>query len=140
NGFWEGKEVKITKVKEILKAKKETPSLIFVNPKDKLTKAVKLMHQYNISQLPVIENNKLIGSLDEASLMKFSHDGINFAEQEISAVMGKSLPTMEEDVDMAEAYRLLLSGTSGLIITRNKFPVGVITRVDLINYWITQKG
>jgi cystathionine beta-synthase len=49
------------------------------------------------------------------------------------------MPTLEEDTDVAEAYRVLLSGESGVIVTRNGAPVGVITRADLINHWQTKE-
>jgi cystathionine beta-synthase len=137
NGFWEEKEPRLTKLKEILARKKDFPQLISVSPRDALNKAVILMHEYNISQIPVIDGGKVVGSLDEASLMKLLHDGLDFTRQETGVVMGKPLPAIDEDTDVAEAYRLLLSGTVGLIITRQGEAVGVITRTDLINYWVT---
>jgi cystathionine beta-synthase len=139
NGFWEDKEVTITKVGEVLSQKSDLPPMLAVGPRDLLSKARQLMHQYNISQLPVIEKEKVVGRLDEASLMKLLHDGVGFSKQEISAVMGKPMPTLEEDTDVAEAYRVLLSGESGVIVTRNGAPVGVITRADLINHWQTKE-
>lgn len=138
NGFWEGKQIKLTKLKEII-GKKSFPSLISVGPRDILTNAVKLMHQYNISQIPVIDRGRVVGSLQESTLMKLLHDGIDFTKQEISPVMGKPLPVVNEETDLSEAYRLLLSGTQGIIITRDGLPVGVITRTDLINHWILQR-
>jgi len=140
NGFWEDEEIRVTKVKEILAQKKDFPQIISVGPRDILSKAVQLMHEHNISQLPVIDKRKVAGSLDEASLMKLLHDGVDFSKQQISAVMGKPLPTLDEDVDMSEAYRLLLSGTIGIVVAKTGVPAGVITRADLINYWVTRKG
>lgn len=138
NGFWEDKEVRIVKVREILNQKKGLPPIISITTEEILSKAVKLMHEYSISQLPVIDNKKVVGSLDEPSLMKLLHDGIDFTKQQISEVMGKPLPMRDEDTDITEAYRVLLSGTTGVIVTRNEIPIGVITRVDLINYWVTR--
>lgn len=138
NGFWEGKTVKNTKVKEILSLKMDFPFLICVSPFDTLTQATKLLQKMNISQLPVIENNQVVGSLTEASLMKFLHEGINFSNQTVAAVMGKPLPILDENVDIAEAYRVLLSGTTGIIIKQDEVLIGFITRADLIRYWISQ--
>jgi cystathionine beta-synthase len=139
NGFWEGKEIRMIKIKEIVAQKKDLPPVISVHPRDILSKAVKLMHEYNISQLPVIDHGKVVGSINEASLMKLLHDGVEFTKQRILAVMAKPLPTLDEEIDVSEAYRLLLSGTTGIIATRNEVPIGVITRADLINHWVTQK-
>jgi hypothetical protein len=41
--------------------------------------------------------------------------------------MAKPLPALDEEIDVSEAYRLLLSGTTGIIVTRNRVPIGVIT-------------
>ena len=139
NGFWEGNEIKVTKVKEIVTRKKDLPPMISVHSRDILSKAVKLMHEYSVSQLPVIDHEKVVGSLNEASLMKLLHDGVEFTKQEIFSVMGKPLPALDKEVDVSEAYRLLLSGTTGIIVTRDEVPIGVITRTDLINHWVTQK-
>ncbi|HLO87511.1 MAG TPA: cystathionine beta-synthase [Nostocaceae cyanobacterium] len=138
NGFWEGIQARTIKIGEILLQKTDFPSLIAVSPRDTLSTATNLLQKLNISQLPVIENNYVVGSLNEASLMKFLHDGINFSNQEVSAVMGKPLPLLDEQVDVSEAYRVLLSGTTGIIITRDDQPIGLITRADLIKYWISQ--
>ncbi|MDP3011104.1 MAG: cystathionine beta-synthase, partial [Candidatus Hydromicrobium sp.] len=138
NGFWEENEVRVIKIIEILKQKKDFPSIISVSTGEILSNALNLIHKYNISQLPVIDDNKVVGSLNEISLMKLFHDGIDFNKQQILAVMGKPLPTLDKDVDIAEAYRVLLSGTTGIIVTEDEIPIAVITRVDLINYWAAQ--
>ena len=53
--------------------------------------------------------------------------------------MGKPIPTLDENVDASEAYRLLLSGATGIVVTKEEIPIGIITRTDLINDLITQK-
>lgn len=138
NGFWEGSTIKATKLTEILARKINFPSLVSVNPRDTLSQAIALLQKLNISQLPVVDNRQVVGSLTEASLMKLLHEGINFSNQEVSAVMGKPLPVLDEAVDVAEAYRVLLSGTTAIIIESDRVPVGLITRADLIRYWISQ--
>jgi cystathionine beta-synthase len=138
NGFWEGKTRKSTKIGEILAQKKDFPSLVSVSPRDTLSQVIQLLQNLNISQVPVIENTQVVGSLNEASLMKLLHEGINFSNQDVSAVIGKPLPILDEEVDVSEAYRVLLSGTTGIIIKRDEVPIGLITRADLIKYWISQ--
>jgi cystathionine beta-synthase len=139
NGFWEGKETRVIKIKEVLGNKKDLPPLISVTPQEKLIRAIALVQEFSISQLPVIENGKIIGSLNEASLMKFLLDGIEPEHQDIAGVMGKPLPALDENTDIFEAYRILLSGTSGIVVTKNDEPQAIITRTDLVNYWIKNR-
>ncbi|MDD5565657.1 MAG: cystathionine beta-synthase [Candidatus Omnitrophica bacterium] len=139
NGFWEGKQLRTVVIKEVLAGKKSLPSLISVSRHDKLIRAASLIQEFNISQLPVINNNDVVGSLNEASLMQLLHDGVEFDKQDIATVMGKPLPSLDENTDISEAYRVLLSGATGIVVTHEGVPAGLLTRTDLVSYWITQK-
>ena len=139
NGFWEGREVRAVKIKQVLGNKEEFPALIYIESKDTLKKAVQMMQEYNISQLPVIDDKEVVGSLNESLLMKLFHDGIHFSQQKILAVMGKPLPVLEEGADISEAYRLLLSGATGIVILRDNAPVGLITRTDVVRFGLSQE-
>jgi cystathionine beta-synthase len=140
NGFWEGAKVQAVNVGEILRQKKNTlPSLLAVSPHDTLIRAVSLMQEFNISQFPVIDHNNIVGSLNEASLMQLLHEGIEFDRQDIATVMGKPLPSLEETTDVSEAYRVLLSGATGIVVKKEGVPIGLLARADLVTYWISQK-
>lgn len=71
--------------------------------------------------------------------MQLLHDGIEFDRQDVATVMGKPLPSLDENTNISEAYRVLLSGAGGIVIKRDGYPVGLITRADLVSYWINQK-
>lgn len=139
NGFWQGHQERSVKIAQVLGEKKNAPSLISVVPQDKLKVAVQLFHRHNISQLPVIENDKVVGALNEASIMKSLHDGVDLNNQDIGVVMGNPLPVLDEGTDISEAYRLLLGGSPALVVTRNGAPFGLISRFDLINTLINKE-
>ncbi len=136
NGFWEGREHKAVSVGAVLKAKQHLTALISVAPHDKLSRAISLLQAYNISQLPVLEDGRIVGSISESSVMKILHDGIDITNQEISAVMSKPLKALDEKADLSEAYRILLTGEPGIIVTREGRGLGLITRADLISAWV----
>jgi len=138
NGFWQDRVTRSVKIAQVLGQKKVLPPLISVQPQDKLKSAIQLFQQHNISQLPVIENNQVVGSLNEASIMKTLHDGVDLNNQEIRAVMGKPLPVLDENTDIAEAYRLLLGGSPAIVVLRGETPFGLISRFDFINALINQ--
>lgn len=140
NGFWEDRTQQPLSVGDILRAKTDLPPLIFVRPQDKVGRAIQLMQLFNISQMPVLDEDRLVGSLNESSIMKILHDGLDVSNQDISAVMSQPLPSLDEKTDAAEAYRLLLSGTPAIFITREKLGVGLITRADLIATWLRRDG
>ena len=137
NGFWEDRSRPRQVVGEILSGKGQRPTLISVSPHDKLGRAIALMEVHQISQLPVVEGERVAGSLNESSIMKALHDGLDVANQEVGAVMGKPLPSLDVGTDSAEAYRLLLAGAPGILVTSGpeKKGIGVVTRSDLISQW-----
>jgi cystathionine beta-synthase len=137
NGYWESHKDKTLRVKDILANKTVLPRIISVKPENVLGDAIRLMHKFNISQIPVIDGDTVAGSVDEASMMKLLMDGIDFTKQKISAIMGKPLPSLDENIDVSEAERVLLSGSTGIIVTSNKKPVGIITRADIIEAWVS---
>lgn len=141
NGFWEDRERPRQVVGEILSGKTQQPTLISVSPQDKLGRAIALMEAHSISQLPVVERERVVGSINESAIMKVLHDGLDVANQEVGAVMGQPLPMLDVQTDVAEAYRLLLAGAPGVIVTFGveKRGIGVITRSDLISQWVRRE-
>ncbi|MCX5646715.1 MAG: cystathionine beta-synthase [Phycisphaerae bacterium] len=139
NGFLRENRSTVAHVQDALLTKKAFPPLIYVSPRDNLICAIARMQEYNISQLPVIEANKTVGSINEESVMRLLHDGLNFEEQQIGAVMGKPLPALDSETDISEAFRLLLSGASGIVVVQDGTPRGVITKSDLVSFWTQRK-
>ena len=140
NGFWEGRKPKAVSLADVLSGKTGFPQIISVSPEDRLETAIGLMKEYGISQVPVISGSGVVGSLNEASLMKLLHDKADFKGMEISSVMGRPIPSLDEGTDVSEAYRLLLSGASGIVVKKQGLSSGLITRADLVNYWARRKG
>ncbi len=139
NGFIEARQDRKIALKEILGCKDKVPPIISVSPSDKLIKAVSLMQEFNISQLPVIDGENNTGSLNESSVMQLLYKGIEFDRQEAGTVMGKPLPSMDENSDVSEAYRVLLSGEAGIVVKKEGKPAGLITMADIVNYWLKRK-
>jgi CBS domain-containing protein len=72
----EGKDVKTTKVKEIM-----TTPLVVVGPSTDLEEAVKLMFQSKIKKLAVVEANKLVGIVTLTDIARFQPQMIRMLKQ-----------------------------------------------------------
>jgi cystathionine beta-synthase len=136
NGFWDSADSQRATVRNVLGAKKELPAIISVSPDDTLKTAIELFHRFNISQIPVLDGARSVGSLQESTLLALVFDGVNPANQRVGVVMGKPLPTLDMDADISEAYRLLLAGMNALIVVENGTPRSIVTRIDLIDYYM----
>lgn len=139
-GFWEDGAREAITAGDVLRMKRALPKLIAVGPRERLRRVIELMHIYNISQIPVMDGGRSIGSLNESTVMKLLFDGIDFDNQDVQAVMGRPLPEIAATADISEAYRLFLAGATAAIVTENGIGRGVITRTDVIERMIVRRG
>ncbi|MHB1355051.1 MAG: cystathionine beta-synthase [Anaerolineae bacterium] len=134
NGYLKKPE-RTTTAGDLLRTKHGLPPLISVTAIEMSQEALRTMEHYGISQLPVIAGECLAGSVNEMTLVKLLHDGVDLAIKPVSEVMGKPLPQVDEAVDLAEPYRLLVAGHSGVVVARGGIPYGFLTRIDLARFW-----
>src|SRR5262249_31212205 len=97
--------------------------------------AIDLMETGGISQLPVLQDGKSVGCIQEVTLARVLHDNSDPARVRISDVMARPLPMLDVSVHLDEAYRLLLSGNTGVLAVQSGRVVDIVTRIDLVRYW-----
>lgn len=106
-----------------------TKKVISAKPDDKILKVSKLMMRCAISQVPVMQNGKCIGTVTEQSIIRNLSSTI--AEEHVGKVMQSPLPIVPEDTDIS-LIKPLLEDHPGVLITRKGEVVGIITRSDLL--------
>jgi cystathionine beta-synthase len=110
-------------------------NLVTVAPATTAAEAIELLQSAGFSQLPVLEDGKPVGSIQEVTLARLLHDGRNPAQVTVGEIMARPLPHLETAVHLDEAYRLLLAGNTGVLATEGGKVVDIVTRIDLIQYW-----
>jgi cystathionine beta-synthase len=113
--------------------------LVTIGPDATVARAIDLMQSTGISQLPVLADGKPAGSIQEVTLARVLHDMDDPASVKVGEVMAKPLPTVEEDVNLDEAYRLLLAGHTGVLATSDGKVIDIVTRIDLVHYYGQQR-
>ncbi len=111
-----------------------------IAPRAKVTEAINLMQSSGISQLPVLQEGKSVGSIQEVALARALHDLSDPDSVSVSEVMGRPLPQLETSMHLDEAYRLLLAGNTGVLAVANGEVLDIITRIDLIQYYNQMRG
>ncbi len=103
-----------------------------------LDSAIQLFQEKGISQIPIVEGEEVIGSVEEITIMHALHQGKS-ATTPLSEVMARPLPVLDAETKTEEVYRLLLAGNPAVIIKQNGRLIGIITRTDLIYFYQLQK-
>jgi cystathionine beta-synthase len=139
NGFTEVERLRVT-VGDVVRAKPGLIPLISVRSDEVAINAVSLLEGYGVSQLPVIDDGRAVGSVNEITLAKALHDEVDLRTTPVAAIMGAPLPQVDEATDLCEPYRLLLAGHCGVLVTSNGTPSGFVSRIDLVEFWSTEKS
>jgi cystathionine beta-synthase len=109
--------------------------LVTASPEASAAAAIDLMRSAGISQLPVLQNGKPVGSIQEVTLARLLHDDSDPTQVTVAEIMAKPLPQLDVSTHLDEAYRLLLAGNTGVLAVSNGKVVDIVTRIDLIEYW-----
>jgi cystathionine beta-synthase len=109
--------------------------LATVSPQATAAAAIELLQSAGISQLPVLEDGKPVGSIQEVTLARVLHDNRDPNQVLVGEIMAKPLPQLDVTVHLDEAYRLLLAGHTGVLAVSDSKVLDIITRIDLVQYW-----
>ncbi len=115
-----------------LKQDDSTPHLVSVSPSDQVNDALQMMNNYGLSQLPVLEEGKSVGSLREGKLMSKLLMNRDLMQSNVSEVMEKGFPVVNEDIALDTAVRYLKTSPALLVEEYGRI-VGILTRHDVIN-------
>jgi cystathionine beta-synthase len=109
--------------------------LVTVPPSATVASAIEVMQARGISQLPVLDGGKPVGSVQEVTLARVLHDHQDPEKVAVGDIMARPLPTVDARTHLDEAYRLLLAGHTGVLAVQDGKVIDIVTRIDLIQYW-----
>jgi len=105
-------------------------SVITCTPKESVREVILLMKKKSISQLPVLDNEKVVGLVTEKNLLEHSLSAR--LEQLIVQDIMQAPPPIVETATPQEAIIALLKHTPLVLVTHQGALFGVITRTDII--------
>lgn len=109
------------------------PNMIFASPEETVGEALARIEQYNVSQIPVIEGNRSVGSLDEADIMSMILEDPATVEKKVSEIMGKAYPVVDESEDIKHGIQYLKE-SSAILVSQYGRIVGILTRYDVLDF------
>jgi cystathionine beta-synthase len=115
------------------------PLVVSVHATDSVADAVELLRRYGISQTPVMENGKMIGSLTEDLLLRRLASGEPLDTCAVGEIQGQPFPTLPANAATREAYTLFSDYTSAVAVMNGTTLEGIVTKSDLLEYWARQR-
>ena len=111
----------------------ESHDTVTVSPDEPLANAYKRMKLYDVSQLPVIADEKLVGILDESDLLLAVADNPDRFDDAVSEAMETDLTEIDVGAPIESLMPIFNQDYVAIVKQGDRF-LGLITRVDLLNY------
>ncbi len=111
-----------------------TTGVVNVNAKEPLSKAVELMKQHNVSQLPVFRKKKIVGSISEEVVLNQISQGIDVKDmgsKSVNTYMQESFPSVGIGTPLSTISKLLEHNKAVLVTSKGRVK-GIVTNADLL--------
>jgi cystathionine beta-synthase len=116
------------------------PLVVSIRSGDSIADAVELLRRYGISQTPVMECGRMVGSLSEDLLLRYLAGGEPLTSVTVAQLQGPAFPTLAADVPAQDAYTLFSSGQSAVAVMSGDTLEGIVTKSDLLEFWAHRCG
>ena len=103
--------------------------VLSAKPNESILEVSEIMVKNAISQMPVLNGNSVVGTITEESIIR--NLGSNIANAKVNSIMSSALPTVSEETT-TDTIRPMLEKHQGVLVTKGKEIIGIITRSDLL--------
>lgn len=124
-------EENVTKAEDVIKDHIDK-ELIVVRTEELVSHAIERMRKYKISQIPVVDINGFVGSVDETDLFRSYVADKNVAEKPIKEVMGKPFPIVKLGTPIEEVSKLFSKENDAVLVDLGNGNHHIITKYDII--------
>ena len=126
-------------LRDIISRRFENHATVFVGIHDTMSTAYKRMKTYDISQLPVLIGEKIVGIIDESDLLLALYSRGYTMNDTVQEIMTKDLKTIKHSESIDSLVVILNAGLVAIVEDENHIFQGLITKIDLINYLRNKK-
>jgi cystathionine beta-synthase len=106
---------------------------VVVGPAEPLITAYQRMKLYDVSQLPVMDGDKIVGIVDESDILIHVYGDEPKFRDPVSTAMVSRLQVLEVKSSIESLLSIFDAGHVAIVMDGDKF-LGLITRIDLLNY------
>jgi cystathionine beta-synthase len=98
-------------------------------------RALDLVRQYDVSQLPVLDGGRVVGTVYDAEIMKRVLDDPTALDRPVRDLMEPPLPMVGPDEPVTRVAQLLKQKHSSAVLVAGNGggPSGILTRLDVIS-------
>lgn len=118
---------------DIVVMRADKQQVVSVKENDTVLIAYNRMRNSDFSQLPVLENDKLVGTISEDDILNYCAENKDGFNQSIDKVMSNNLHKIDCRASVDD-LSLVLSKDNFAMIMEDETFIGIVTKVDLLAY------
>jgi len=122
----------ITKAEDLIRDHSDKP-LITVRTEELVSHAIDRLRKYKISQIPVVDVDGFVGSVDETDLFRSYVEDKDIADKPIKSVMGKPYPIVKATTSIEEISKLINKDNQAVLVDLGNGKHHIITKHDIIS-------
>jgi len=112
-------------------------AVAIVGADDKVLTAYHRMKLYDVSQLPVLDDGRIVGIVDEEDILAEVYDNPGHFDEPVSEAMESHVVTVAPGASLGELMEIFKRGMVAIVVDGDEF-LGLITRIDLLN-WLRRR-
>jgi cystathionine beta-synthase len=120
-------------LRDFISRRFEDNAIVFVEANDTLETVYRKMKLYDISQLPVLKLDKVVGIIDESDLLLALYSEPENINLKVENIMTKELTTIVYSSSQDDLVQVLNKGLVAIVQDEKGIFQGLITRIDFIN-------
>jgi len=132
NGFTE-KSWEQNSVGDLLRSLQRR-EVLTANTADTVADSVLTMKERGVSQLPVIDEGRLVGIITESDLLGKLVEGRAGLASTVAEVMFRNVRTVNESEDAGVLTKMFAEGLVGLVVDDEQRLKGLVSKMDLVDY------
>jgi len=109
-------------------------TLFKVDSGEPLKRALALIQQHDVSQLPVFHGSDVVGTLEEGEVLKSALSDPASLELPLDTIMGPPLPVVGADEPADVVTKLLASRNAAVLVKNGGAVTGILTRFDMLQF------
>jgi cystathionine beta-synthase len=107
-------------------------SLVTASPEDRVGEVLSKMNELGLSQIPVLDDGRAVGSIRENRLLAKLLENRELLDSSVKDVMEPSFPVLEEDA-RADEIKHQLQHHPAVLVSEYGRIIGIITRHDVLD-------
>ncbi|WP_298319974.1 pyridoxal-phosphate dependent enzyme [uncultured Aquimarina sp.] len=126
-------EEEVSTAVDLVKNHIEKP-LITVKTEELVSHAIERMRKFQISQIPVLDSEGFVGSVDESALFTAFLEDKNTGDTPIREIMNDPFPIVKANTSLDEITGLIKNGNPAVLVALDNGKHHIITKYDVISH------